>query len=239
MTKWNLAVLFESLHEDIQNRLHRARKSIGHPGAKGDASEEVWLELLQQYLPTRYHVAKAHVVDSEGNFSDEIDIVVFDRQYSPFIHKFQNSNVIPAESVYAVFEAKQSMNATLVKYAQNKVASVRGLKRTSLPIPHAGGRHPAKTPQHILGGMLTLESDWCPPFGDAFKRAVTLEDSGSLDLGCIAARGDFYRELGTGEYSIDTEKPATRFLFRLISELQNVATVPRIDVEAYAAWLKS
>lgn len=51
--------------------------------AKGDASESVWRELLQAYLPKRYQAETAHVVDSKGAFSDQIDVVVFDRQYSP------------------------------------------------------------------------------------------------------------------------------------------------------------
>ena len=65
--------------------------------------------LLQTYLPQRYQAASAHVVDSEGTFSQQIDVVVFDRQYSPFIFKFQGQTVVPAESVYAVFEAKQAI----------------------------------------------------------------------------------------------------------------------------------
>ncbi|WP_326929435.1 MULTISPECIES: hypothetical protein [Caballeronia] len=36
------------------------------------------------------------------------------------------------ESVYAVFEAKPSINATQVRYAQDKVESVRRLYRTSM-----------------------------------------------------------------------------------------------------------
>ena len=95
--------------------------------------------MLAQYLPKRYRVASAHVVDSIGNFSDQIDAVVFDRQYSPFIFTYANQLIVPTESVYAVFEAKQTADANLVKYAQDKVASVRSLHRTSLPIPHAGG----------------------------------------------------------------------------------------------------
>lgn len=83
---------------------------------------------------------KAFVVDSEGHFSEQIDIVVYDRQYSPFIFTFNDQLFIPAESVYAVFEAKQELSADIIRYAQNKATSVRRLKRTSLPIPHAGGR---------------------------------------------------------------------------------------------------
>ncbi len=92
-------------------KLETVRQSFGHPRTKGDASEKVWLELLQTYLPQRYQAATAHVVDSKGVFSDQIDVVVFDRQYSPFIFNYQGQTIIPAESVYAVFEAKQSINA--------------------------------------------------------------------------------------------------------------------------------
>src|SRR3546814_997659 len=120
MTEWSLSVLLADLHNDIQQRREIVRKSLGHPVSKGDASETVWLELLQTYLPKRYQAATAHVVDSNGVFSEQIDVVVFDRQYSPFIFSFKGQTIIPAESVYAVFEAKQSINADQVAYAQKK-----------------------------------------------------------------------------------------------------------------------
>src|ERR1700704_4991774 len=107
MSNWSLPQLLAGLHDDIEQRLSIARKSFGHAPSKGDASENVWLQLLQTYLPERYQSATAHVVDSKGNFSDQIDVVVFDRQYSPFILHFEGQMIVPAESVYAVFEAKQ------------------------------------------------------------------------------------------------------------------------------------
>src|SRR3546814_14986445 len=110
MTAWSLPKLLESLHNDIEGKLGLVRGSFGHPGTKGDASEAVWLELLQTYLPERYQVASAHVVDSKGAFSEQIDVVVFDRQYSAFIFSYQGKFVVPAESVSAVFEAKQANN---------------------------------------------------------------------------------------------------------------------------------
>lgn len=128
---WSLSRLLASLHDDIEHRLKTARESFCHPGTKGDASEAVWVELLQSYLPRRYQVETAHVVDSMGAFSEQIDVVVFDRQYSPFIFHFGGQIIIPAESVYAVFEAKQAINAGHVSYAQQKAVSVRRLHRTS------------------------------------------------------------------------------------------------------------
>lgn len=239
MPDWSLEQLLASLHEDIQQKLSIVRRTIHHPGSKGDASEEVWLELLQTYLPKRYEAAKAHVVDSKGQFSEQIDVVVFDRQYSPFIFTFQGQKIIPAESVYAVFEAKQTIDLGLVNYAQDKVASVRRLHRTSLPIPHAGGTYPAKPPIAILGGILTFESEWKPPMGEPLAAAL---NSGTgdrqLDLGCIASHGHFSRDPQTGSYSFAHEScAATAFLFKLISRLQFSGTVPMIDVDAYAEWL--
>lgn len=239
MTDWSLSVLLAGLHDDIQQKLEIVRKSLGHPVSKGNASETVWLELLQTYLPKRYQAATAHVVDSNGVFSDQIDVVVFDRQYSPFIFSFKGQTIIPAESVYAVFEAKQSINADQVGYAQKKVSSVRRLHRTSLPIPHAGGTYAAKALTPILGGILTFESDWKPAFGQPLGDALNADSGeGRLDLGCVAAHGYFSLNANIGSYeTFPGGKPATAFLFKLISELQFSGTVPMIDVLAYSQWL--
>jgi hypothetical protein len=239
MTNWSLSRVLESLHRDIENRLAIARDTIGHPGDKGDASEAIWISILQSYLPLRYRAEKAHVVDSNGVFSDQIDIVIFDRQYSPFIFRYESNTVVPAESVYAVFEAKQTANAAHVAYAQNKVASVRKLHRTSLPIPHAGGVYPSKPPVPILGGLLTFESEWTPPLGSSLDKALTADlGLGRLDIGCLAAHGHFFYDTSRTQYDITRENmPATAFLFKLIAALQFSGTVPMIDIEAYSQWL--
>jgi hypothetical protein len=239
MSDWSLEKLLASLHAEIQKQLQTVRETMGHPGSKGDASEQVWLELLKTYLPARYQADSAHVVDSRGNFSEQIDVVVFDRQYSPFIFHYKGQKVIPAESVYAVFEAKQTINAEQVSYAQKKVQSVRGLHRTSLPIPHAGGTFPAKPQIPIIGGLLTLESDWSPALGKPMLKALRDGNRANrLDMGCIAAHGHYTFDPETEDYMFYPEgKPATAFLFWLISQLQFSGTVPMIDVQAYAQWL--
>jgi hypothetical protein len=239
MSDWSLQKILGGLHDDIQQRLETVRKTFGHPGTKGDASERVWLELLQTYLPARYQAATAHVVDSQGTFSEQIDVLIFDRQYSPFIFSYEGQTIVPAESVYAVFEAKQAVNADRVRYAQKKIASVRRLHRTSLPIPHAGGTYPPKPLIPIYGGLLTFESDWNPPLGEPLLGVLHEGDAlDRIDIGCIAAHGYFKFEPTSGTYEIlEGAKPATAFLFQLISQLQFSGTVPMIDVQAYSQWL--
>lgn len=235
---WSLSDLLANLHTDIERRLEAIRATMGHPVSKGDASEGVWLELFERYLPKRYEAIKATVVDSQGTFSQQIDIVIRDKQYSPFIFNYEGQLVVPAESVYAVFEAKQSIDAEQVRYAKEKAASVRALHRTSLPIPHAGGVYSPKPLSPILAGIVTFQSEWNPALGDPLRTALTTDDETQvLQLGCVAAHGTFGID-ENGSYTFtDGRKPATAFLFDLIARLQARATVPMIDVAAYAAWL--
>ena len=55
-------------------------------------------------------------------FSDEIDVAIYDRQYTPLIFEHQGELVIPIESVYDVFESKQEITGEFITYAQNKSA---------------------------------------------------------------------------------------------------------------------
>ena len=62
---WSLTDILSGLHDDIHQKLETVRKSFSHPGTKGDGSEQVWIDLLNEYLPQRYRAAKAHVVDRD------------------------------------------------------------------------------------------------------------------------------------------------------------------------------
>jgi hypothetical protein len=94
-----------NLQEQMVAQLSTNREVISHPGTKGDATELQWLTMLNAYFPKRYSANKAFVVDSDGHLSEQIDVVVYDRQYSPFLFNQDNAMYVPAESVYAVFEA--------------------------------------------------------------------------------------------------------------------------------------
>jgi hypothetical protein len=238
MSGWSLEKLLAGLHGEIEMRLQRSRAAIGHAVAKGDATEGIWIELLTNYLPQRYRIAKAFVIDSTDTTSQQLDIVIYDRQYTPLIFNQDGTLVIPAEGVYAVFEAKQSIDAGQVDYAAKKIASVRALHRTSLPIPSAGGLQLPKTPGHIIGGLLTFESEWSPPMGGPLKTALQSAEAVSpLDMGCVAAHGNFYRA-DAGTTIEHSTRAATAFLLELIACLQTQATVPMIDIHAYAKFLK-
>src|SRR6266498_1834164 len=148
----------------------RSSDRITHAGDRGEVNEPHFSDFLRKYLPNRYTVEKAIVLDSEGNVSDSIDIVVFDRQYTPTLLDNDKHRYVPAEAVYAVFECKPTINKAYLEYAGDKVASVRRLKRTSVEIHHAGGIFPAKKLFNIVGGILSIDVDWRDAFGESFRQ---------------------------------------------------------------------
>jgi hypothetical protein len=238
--KTSLATLMNGLQAQLITALTQGRDVLPHPTEVGDSSELHWIEMLSGFLPKRYAVAKGFVIDVNGSTSEQLDVVIYDQQYSPQIFRNLNGTVyVPAESVYAVFDAKQELDRDNVLYAAGKVESVRRMERTSAPIPHAGGTYSPKEPSRILGGILTLESGWSPPFGEPLVKAI--RDSGDdlerLDIGCAANAGAFCTVVGE---DITVEKwdaaggTLVWFVSRLLAMLQWMATVPAIDIARWA-----
>jgi hypothetical protein len=237
-SKWSLPVLMQGLHARVEHDLKVARDALGHPVAKGDGSEAVWIQLFRNYLPKRYAIDKATICDSRGEFSDEIDVAIYDRQYAPLIFEHQGQFVIPAESVYAVFESKQEITGPFVEYAQAKVRTVRALHRTSTEVRTIDGLRTAEL-QPILGGFLAFENGWKTNPPDEFLSPFLQKDQelGRLDIGCVAAYGTFGCYGANCISTAPHERAVTCFLLDFITKLQRIGTAPAIDMSAYAEWL--
>lgn len=230
----NLKNLFAALQEEMRAKA-RTSEVLNHPADMGDNSEYSWINWFNAYLPKRYKAAKATVIDSCGNVSDQIDIVVYDEQYSYLAFRKDNILYIPAESVYAVFEIKQNLNKENMEYAGDKAESVRRLERTSAPIPHAGGKYEPKKPHRIIAGILTTDTQWAELFGEPFKRCLDRygEDQ-QIDCGCVLQKGSFYYDYKERELKTSRQEESLVFFFlQLLSLLQKLATVPAIDYNAY------
>jgi hypothetical protein len=241
-TKNRLHTLYEKLQDRLAVDLKNARDANEDPNAKGEASEGTWHQLLGAYLPHRYRAIKGIVIDCNGEESDAIDVVIHDRQFTPAIYQQFGLPYLPAESVYAVFEAKQEIDKTSLAYAGAKAASVRRLRRTSATIPFAAGTYPKKDPPRILAGLLTYESGWSPAFGDPFRDEVAaLNADEHLDLGIATARGCFEISYGGKSPEItvfEPERALAAFLIRLLARLQALGTVSAIDYGEYGRMLE-
>ena len=255
----DLKGLFNGLQRQMLISLNVERSFIEHPGSKGDATEQHWIEFLRTYLPDRYKVDKAIVIDSNGQVSEQMDIVIYDGMYTPFIFRQDGFIYIPAESVYAVFEVKQDVRGN-IDYAARKVESVRRLKRTSIDMVASGRRAQAAPLTKIIGGILTTTSSYSGN-KTVKKQLKELKGLQTLDLGCFCDTGSFYVDYeeikpNSPELTKDTKdskyinqiymsrkvkyvkfsnKHVSLFTFflQLVSYLKSIGTVPAIDINAY------
>lgn len=242
----SLRDLFLAMQEEMVAALTKSRKVILHSGEKGAVTELHWKEMLTTHLPSRYRVRNGRVIDSTGSLSDQIDVIVFDGQYSPLLFEGEETCYVPAESVYAVFEVKQDLNRENVRYAGEKAASVRRLKRTSAPIVHAGGIYPARDPLPILAGILTLDCGWATPFGDPLRDALNdLSAREFLDIGCVLRHGSFQPlrheddgETRTDISASDADTALVTFFLGLLTLLQQMGTAPALDLVEYQKALR-
>jgi len=198
----NISELFTGLQKQMEAQLSTNRENILHPGSKGDSLENVWIEWLRKYMPNRYSVDKAIVVDSEGELSNQIDLVIYDQQYTPFVFTQNGVSYIPAEGVYAVFEVKPDLegsaysngeNVSYIEYAGRKIESVRRLKRTSTAIIDRGVSKPPRPLTKIVGGILTSVNSYTKK-ETIEKHMKSLKALKTIDMGCIVEYGSFYIE---------------------------------------------
>ena len=231
---------------------HQAVRSMtAQPGTLGDRSERDWADIFRGFLPERYEVGPVFAVDSTGAESEQIDVAVFDRQYSPlWFGEEDGTRFVPVEAVYAVFEVKPTMTKSYVEYTVDKVASVRNLTRTSAPVIHAGGRFRAVDPadRPIIGGILTTLSDWAGPAAtmSALEKYLPIhDDPGFLNIGIALDTLAFDHTptlIEGADIEAATHPPRSyrhdgnqliHFAARLFRLLQLTGTVLAIDMAAY------
>lgn len=222
----------------LQVRLELANQTVTHPGTLGAVNENHFIRLLRQYLPKRYAVDTAIVIDSQGATSDQIDVVIYDNHFTPTLLDQENHRFVPAEAVYAVLEVKPTVDKAYLEYAGKKAASVRALARTSIPIPHAGGEYPPKPLFPIVAGIVAGQVEWADGFAaKAFAaNLAALDKNSSLDCG-LAASGSHFDVFAGELQCMASERALAYFLFRLLQKLQSLGTVPAIDWNAYAGAL--
>ncbi|MDZ4258234.1 MAG: DUF6602 domain-containing protein [Gemmatimonadales bacterium] len=222
----------------LHAELARAGTTGDHAPTKGTMAEDAWRGFLAKHLPRRYRVSQGFVVDSVGGVSRQNDIIIHDPFYCPVFEEAGGSIFVPAESVYAVFEAKQEATKATILDAAVKAESVRNLHRTSDIMIDCGVEKAPRPLTPILAGIVALRCSWVDGIGEKFVTTVQ-EHTGNrfLDLGCVLDVGSF-DHTGNGlsaefvHWSGDASLSA--FLVRLLARLKGLGTIPAIDWGAYS-----
>lgn len=243
--------IYKTMRNDMIAQLNYGIIPLAHPGTKGDDTELNWIQWFKNYLPKRYNVTKGIIVDSNGNQSHQIDVIIYDAQYSYLVLHHNDTKIIPAESVYAVFEVKPNLNKETMEYASKKVKSVRELYRSSARIKHAGGEYDPKPLHEIVGGLLTTGCDWQSPITTNVVKYINgCTKIERLDVVCSINNSTFIVDnnifvpgyKADGKYPIrycTGEKVLIFLLLNILKKLQDIGTVPAIDFSQYGKNIES
>lgn len=205
---------------------------LGHPVTKGEHCESAWIDFFRSFLPNKYAVDKGFVFDSNGNVSDQIDIIIYDSLYTPLIFGTDaGEKFVTAESVYAVFDSKPEINKETLRYTNEKIESVKRLERSSRKIINAGKTCDPRELTKIIGGILAVDSVKM----DTIEEHIKIYKN--IDVGCAIKKHSFLVDREDNNSTViqaDGEDIILAFFYIILNELNKLGTVAAIDIRKYA-----
>ena len=167
----------KSLNREILEKLSRTR-IIKHPGENGKAREQIISDYLSNILPKCVRIGTGFIIDSAGEISRQIDVLIYRDDYHPVI-TVGTINYYMAESVVAVIEIKASIkNTKTLADAIENIKSAKKLDRTnkgnnyiiSEGKTRKGFVDNSKFEHQIFGAILTEESLSADTLSETFQK---------------------------------------------------------------------
>lgn len=141
---------------------------VEHGATIGHYREKIWGEMFKRIVPKKFVVEQSvFLIDSKGNVSKEVDLVIFDEMYTPYIFRYYDLKFIPLEAVAVVVECKSKYmdKGKLEKWAESISALQTSSKQKSFArLATCIAYGPAKTqtatrPLRVLCCMNEQEKD--------------------------------------------------------------------------------
>ena len=107
---------------------YRSAGQATTPGLKGQARENAVRTKLESILASGVGVGTGCVIDSEGNASGQMDLILYERHFCP-VFNVKDVFYYPCESVIAVGSIKSTIGKKELGDIYSNIASVRSLKR--------------------------------------------------------------------------------------------------------------
>lgn len=128
--KFDTISFLQRTGEDLVRAFENARKNTT-PGTIGTVMERSAIKRLKNVLPRGVALGSGFVVDTAGQTSRQMDIVLYERNICPVfsVNDQPEANHYPCEGVIAVGEVKSRLGKDELEDAFRKIESVKTLKR--------------------------------------------------------------------------------------------------------------
>lgn len=229
------------------------KEALPHSGEKGSALEDVFKIFLKKYLPKNLEISDGFIIDSSGNESKQLDVIIHDAFKTPVMFNKNDIKVIPVECVYAVIEVKADITSiTSVCDIFENMKSVKNLEKKSYVHPTGDlkftvieyGKEWDIWPINYF--VFAIDSMDLVIISNSLNKKNQEENrdvSKRIDCICVLNEGVMMNQLSNGKFSsmpepgsictvLKTTKPLL-FFYRLISNHLFQASMPSFQFTEY------
>ena len=167
------------IFKSLKTRFDYINNSIGHSLTKGEENEAEIRKLLIDFLPSNYGIGSGIIVDTEGNESNQVDIIVYDKT-APNYSLSSDSKIFLLDQVLATIEIKTTLTTGQggsLQQALENSKSIKELKPSKLTWMEDGLKLEDDN-KHSWGIM---KHSPCPPICAVFFYTIP-ERKRALDL---------------------------------------------------------
>lgn len=158
----NIKENYRRMEREIVNQLYF---QAPHGGAIGQYREKIWGEMFRNIVPRKFVIEQSvFVIDSNGYVSREVDLVIFDEMYTPYVFKYGSLTFIPIEAVAVVIECKsKSVKDDVLENWEKSICrlktSPRSYVRTQQKVFSEAGAVPTQTATRPLRILCCLKDE--------------------------------------------------------------------------------
>ena len=132
VTDLSLVTLFDLVSKRLRIEFDYQAKILGHPGEIGTGRENVLKSILTKYIPRRYAIDSGFVIDALNGKSEQMDIVIYEVNYTPIFEIVEGKRFFPCETVVAVGQVRTEISSrTEMQACLNNIKSAKELDRSN------------------------------------------------------------------------------------------------------------
>jgi len=180
---------------DLALSEYKAALTVDHHFLQGRIREIALDKLFRPFLPGDFDIGTGKIVDSHGEQSREVDLILYSKFILSPIMYSEREGVFPAESCFYAIEVKSTLNAQELKDAFEKADDIRKLYYSSgiyteqnLPL--------STIITYVIPVLFAFNTDLIEGGKSELDRYKDIDSNAELDPRlraiCIAGRGYWY-----------------------------------------------
>ena len=134
-----------------------ALKIVHHAGDRGFEREDIVEDFLSPILPQHLGIGKGEVRATNGRWSKQEDLIIYDRMTCPRLFVGTRSQIFPVESVAAVIEVKTKLDTKAIREASENISQIKNLEKTGKSTHVGAGTISFGPPTPVFGALFAFE----------------------------------------------------------------------------------